>query len=80
MDNLGAVLYLLPCDRPPAIELFSKTPLGQSLLGRFDSSDPMRTTGTDIESGTEFQITIHWITTQTASISVCSTLQDCVGV
>ena len=74
MEGFGAVLHFLHCDRPPAIELFSKTPLGQSPTGKFDSSDPMRTTVITSENGTDFEITISWITTQTASISVRSTL------
>ena len=68
---MGAVLYLLPCDRPPAIELFSKTPLGQSLVGKFNSSVPTRTIKIDARSGIELQITISWITNQTVSLSVC---------
>ena len=70
MEGFGAVLYLFPCDRPPAIELISKTPLGNSSVGKFNSSQT-RTTVIDLGNGTEFQTTISWITNQTASISVC---------
>ena len=70
MAGSGAVLLLHPCDRPPAIELFFKTPDGLSPVGKFDSSDPIRTTGAPLMEGAEFQITVSWITNQTVSLSV----------
>ena len=71
MEDFGAVLHLLPCDRPPAIEIFSKTPLGRSSVEKFNSSDRMRTTEIDLGNGTVFWMTVSWITTQIASLSVC---------
>jgi hypothetical protein len=41
--DFGAVLRLHPCDKPPAIELFFKTPDGLSPVGKFNSSDPIIT-------------------------------------
>ena len=73
-EDYGAVLYLLPCDRPPAIELFSKTPLGNSSEGKFDSSDQTRTAVIDLGSGTVFWMTMSWITAQTVSLSVRFTM------
>jgi hypothetical protein len=69
LAGFGAVLLLHPCDKPPAIELFFKTPDGLSPVGEFDSSDPIRTTGAPLMEGAEFQITVSWITNQTVSLS-----------
>ena len=75
------MLHLHPCDRPPAIELFFKTPLGLSPVGKFDSSDPVRTAEIPLLSIGVFEITLSWITNQTVTISVCfSTLIPCESV
>ena len=67
----GAILHLFPCDNPPAIEIIFKSLLGQSSVGKFDSSNPSRTTGVPLAGDVEFQLTVSWVTTQTATITVC---------
>lgn len=69
-EGYGAKLDLLPCDEPPAIEVFLKSPNGQSPLGKFDSSDPSRTTAAPLDDVFDFQFIFSWITNQTATITV----------
>jgi hypothetical protein len=62
------VLHLYPCDKPPAIELFFKTPDGLSPVGEFNSSDPI-TANIYLNITTKFEITVSWITNQIFSFS-----------
>ena len=64
-------MNLLPCDQPPAIEIFVKSPDGESRLGKFDSSEPSSTTAVPLNDVTEFQFIVSWISIQTVTITVC---------
>ena len=63
-------MELLPCDQPPAIEIFLKTPSGESKLGKFDSSQPPSTRAIPLDGGAEFQFIVSWISIQTVTITV----------
>lgn len=64
-------MNLLPCDQPPAIEIFLKTPDNESLLGKFDSSEPSSTTAVPLDDVAEFRFIVSWISIQTVTIMVC---------
>ena len=73
----GAILILLPCDRPlPALKLLLKSPSGTTSLGKFDSSEPRRTTTASLSDAATFVITISWASTNIATIEVANMLYE----
>jgi hypothetical protein len=69
----GAIVHLLPCDQPPALEILLLSPDAVTSVWKFDSSTPSRTTSVPLTDDTnsfsvEFRMTVSWAAPHAATI------------